>query len=254
MSDSKMARATIVSSIITGVVTLIVGFFGGRVSITDGDLLKSYNKKISEYQDLYKKYIELNNELIQKENYINELKLSEKGKVEDINKDKNTEASNTDRNHEIKYTYIEDLPRIEMDMYTGNQGDSFIDKLGSRNGKIDLENNAYTHGLEVWVARWNDAAEKSWVNATYKLDKAYNNLTGKVVVIGDSFNTTNFNSTLQIFGDDNLLEEYNVVPRNIPIDISTNIEGYTFIELRMFDNEENTGGTSFGIVDFLATE
>lgn len=121
--------------------------------------------------------------------------------------------------------WLEELPATSSDRYTGNMGDSFIDRIGTRNGKTDIAGNTYSHGLEAWVARWNSTDEVSWVWNTYKLDGKYSSLTGTASVIADSYNTSNFDTTLEISGDGHILYSTVLTPQTTQSLITVNVTG-----------------------------
>lgn len=147
--------------------------------------------------------------------------------------------------------YLEDLPIIEKDQYMGNEGDSFVDVIGKNaftRGNTDINGNSYEHGIEAWIARWNYDAELSWAYSVFELGGQYDILTGTVVLI-DSFNTTNFNSTLEIYGDDKLLLSYELSPESIPFNMEVNVSGVNRLKIYVYDNVAAEGGTSFGLTD-----
>ena len=90
-----------------------------------------------------------------------------------------------------------------------------------------MTGNEYEHGIEVWIARWNYTAEKSWAYSVFKLNKEYRNISGKCVLI-NSYNTNNFNTTLEFYGDGKLI-------KNIP---GTNLNITCYI-LKWFNKIDN---------------
>ena len=83
-------------------------------------------------------------------------------------------------------TYIEDLHILDSDRYTGNEGDSFIYKIGSHEfsrGNQDIYGNQYEHGLEMWIARWNYTNEISWAYSVLEINDKYSSLEGRMVLI-----------------------------------------------------------------------
>ena len=133
----------------------------------------------------------------------------------------------------------------------GNVGDSFVDVIGKNTftrGNTDINGNSYEHGIEAWIARWNYDAELSWAYSVFELGGQYDILTGTVVLI-DSFNTTNFNSTLEIYGDDKLLLSYELSPESIPFNMEVNVSGVNRLKIYVYDNVAAEGGTSFGLTD-----
>lgn len=147
-------------------------------------------------------------------------------------------------------TYLEDMEIINSDRYTGNQGDSFIDVLGTRNGKTDIHGNVMEHGLEAWIARWNFRGEESWAWAEYALNGQYSTLTGKLTVIADSYNKTNFDSTIEIIGDGTILCSMQLTPNMDVAQVSVSVEGVHTLRIYAYDNVAVSGGTSFALWDF----
>lgn len=148
------------------------------------------------------------------------------------------------------YVYLDSLEPVKTGQYTGNMGDSFIYTIGKHvytRGNTDINGKNYKHGLEAWIARWNYTSEKSWAYSIYNIDKKYKRLEGKVVLL-DSYNTTNFNTTLYFYGDGKLLTKYKMTPSNIPFNISVNVSGVKKLKIYVKDNEAVSGGTSFGII------
>lgn len=150
-----------------------------------------------------------------------------------------------------KEVWLEELPVTSSDRYTGNMGDSFIDRLGTRNGKTDVTGNTYTHGLEAWVARWNYTNEMSWVWNTYKLGSKYNSLTGTVSIIADSYNTDNFDTTLEILGDGHVLYSTLLTPQSTQLPIAVKVTGVDELTIYLYDNSSTSGGTSFALGNFM---
>jgi len=160
----------------------------------------------------------------------------------------NTANSNQPQNT-ASAAYMETLTPSASDRYTGNMGDSFISALGTRNGKTDIYNNSYTHGLEGWVARWNDANELSWVWNEYQLNGRYSSLTGLVALL-QSYNTTNFQTQLDIIGDGNILYSMTMTPSTLPANVSVNVKNVNILRIYLHDNIAVSGGTSFGLINF----
>lgn len=150
-----------------------------------------------------------------------------------------------------QYIYLDSLEPSEMEHYDGNEGDSFVYAIGKHKysrGNKDVNGNKYEHGIEAWIARWNCIAESSWAYSVYKVDNKYKNLSGKVVLI-DSYNTTNFDTTLYFYGDGKLIKEYKMTPTSFPFDIDVGLTGVNELKIYVKDNMEVKGGISFGIVD-----
>lgn len=146
--------------------------------------------------------------------------------------------------------YLEDLQPINSDRYTGNEGDSFIDKIGRRNGNVDVSGNSYSHGLTAWVARWNSTNEVSWVWNEYDIAGGFGHLQGKIVLI-KSYNETDFITKLEIIGDGRILYSIDLTPNSLPTsDLQINVNGVSKLTIKLHDNKSVSGGTAFGLVDF----
>ena len=128
---------------------------------------------------------------------------------------------------EKAYIYMDTLKPVKSGQYTGNEGDSFVYTIGQHQytrGNTDIYGNSYTHGIEAWIARWNYTPEISWAYSTYNIGNKYKKLEAKLVLI-DSYNTTNFDTTLYFYGDGKLLKKYRMTPSKIPFKISVNVAG-----------------------------
>ena len=148
------------------------------------------------------------------------------------------------------YVWLDELQIVDSDRYTGNMGDSFIDKIGTRNGTIDTEGNRYSHGLEAWIARWNYKNESSWAWCTYDLNGKYDTLSGTIGILTESYNKTNFDTTLEIWGDNNLLYSLALHPNMTNQEITVNVAGVDTLKINLYDNESVSGGTSFSLGGF----
>ena len=146
--------------------------------------------------------------------------------------------------------YIETLTPSATDRYTGNQGDSFMSKLGTRNGTINVNGKKYTHGLEAWIARWNYKNEISWVYNEYIIDKKFSGLVGEISVLKDSWNNDDFNTTVEIIGDGVVLDSYIVTADILPIFVNVNLTNVSTVRISVKDNIAVSGGTSFALGDF----
>lgn len=150
-------------------------------------------------------------------------------------------------------TYIEDLYILDSDRYIGNEGDSFIYKIGLHKfsrGNQDIYGNQYEHGLEIWIARWNYTNEISWVYSILETNNEYSSLEGRIVLI-NSYNTDNFDTTLHFYDGDRLLEKYILTPNTIPLDIKVDIKNVNELKIYAKDNLSVSGGTSFGLVNCI---
>lgn len=145
--------------------------------------------------------------------------------------------------------YFDTLYPFASDRYTGNEGDSFIDVIGRRNGNVDVNGNSYEHGLTAWVARWNYTAESSWVWNQYSLSGNYKTLTGKVVLI-KSYNESNFDTQLTITGDGIPLYSKRLTPDSLPTEeFQINVAGINTLKIELSDNTSVRGGTAFGLAN-----
>mgnify|MGYP004694561579 CR=1 FL=1 len=153
--------------------------------------------------------------------------------------------------------FLDECNIVEKGEYQGNLGDSFVYPIGEHQytrGNTDIMGNSYQHGIEAWIARWNYTDESSWAYATFLIPNDYKFLSGKVVLI-DSYNTTNFDSTLYFYDADteNELEKYDLSPSSIPFDFMVNVENVKKLKIYVSDNRAASGGTSFGLIDALLT-
>ncbi len=158
-------------------------------------------------------------------------------------------VNDTNQTRNMVYKYLDEAPIIGKEQYTGNEGDSFVYKIGKHRytrGETDLDGNSYEHGLEGWVARWNYTEEKSWTYSAFNIGGDYSQLTGQCVLM-KSYNTTDFDTTLEISGDGRILGSYHLTPDAIPFDISLDITGVEELKVYFYDNKAAFGGTSFGL-------
>ena len=152
--------------------------------------------------------------------------------------------------------YLENISIIESGAYDGNEGDSFVYPLGKHQwsrGNIGIDGNTYSHGIEVWVARWNYTKEKSWTYATFDLDKQYAKLSGRALLI-NSYNVTDFDTTLYFYGDGQLIQSYRMTPQTIPFNITLDVFGVDNLKIYAEDNDYFQGGTSFGLTEMVLTK
>ena len=146
--------------------------------------------------------------------------------------------------------WLDELQVESSDRYTGNMGDSFIDKIGTRNGTVDTAGNDYLHGLEAWIARWNYKNESSWAWCTYNLNSCYDTLSGTIGVLAGSYNKTSFHTTLEIWGDDTLLYSLVLLPDTPNQDVILDVAGVDTLKISLYDNTSASGGTSFALGNF----
>ena len=99
------------------------------------------------------------------------------------------------------------------------------------------------------MARWNGINELSWVWNEYQINGRYSSLTGLVTIL-QSYNTTNFQTQLDIIGDGNTLYSMTMTPSNLPASVSVNVKNVNVLKIYLHDNIAVAGGTSFGLVNF----
>ena len=146
--------------------------------------------------------------------------------------------------------WLDELQVESSDRYTGNMGDSFIDKIGTRNGTVDTAGNDYLHGLEAWIARWNYTNESSWAWCTYNLNSSYDTLSGTIGILAGSYNKTSFNTTLEIWGDNTLLYSLVLLPDTPNQDVVLDVAGVDTLKISLYENTSASGGTSFALGNF----
>lgn len=146
--------------------------------------------------------------------------------------------------------YLDEMEIIDYDQYAGNLADSFVYKIGEHEftrGNVDIDGKEYEHGLEGWIARWDNEEELSWAYSTFDLGKQFSQVNGQCVLI-KSHNTYDFDTTLEFWGDNVLLNSYHLTPETIPFDISLDVSGVDELKVYFYDNKAVKGGTSFGLV------
>jgi len=149
--------------------------------------------------------------------------------------------------------YFDDIPSTNYDRYTGNQGDSNIFTIKSGVPSYDcsltsVDGNKYQHGLCVWVARWNYQAEKSWVWKEYSIPKGFDNIRGTITVASGCQNPTNFDTTIEIWGDGKVIFQKDLIPGDI-VDLNIPISGVSTVRIFAHDNVAVAGGTDFLLGD-----
>jgi len=167
--------------------------------------------------------------------------------VEVVNWDTNSQPS------EKTNVYLENMPIIDYGAYKGNEGDSFVYPLGKHQwtrGNVGIDGNTYEHGIEAWVARWNNIKEMSWTYATFNLNKQYARLSGRALLI-KSANVTNFDTTLDFYGDEKLIRTYHMTPQTMPFDIKLDVSGIDNLKVYVKDNNAAYSGTSFGLTEMI---
>lgn len=144
-----------------------------------------------------------------------------------------------------KYLYVENSEYEDWDRYIENMGDSFIEKVNTRNYAEGINGNTYEHGLEIWLARWNYLDESSWVWKRYKNTNHMQYLLGTLTYSIRSHNTSNFKIHFEIYGDSTLLYS-TIITQNDKngIPISVNIRDYDTFTIKAYDEISVSGGTS----------
>lgn len=175
------------------------------------------------------------------------------------NHDANNEVANSliENNDELgvqestypSVTYLDECPILASDRYTGNEGDSFVYKIGEHKntrGNVCVNGRSYEHGLEAWLARWNGEAEVSWAYSIFDVGGKFNSLSGECNLI-QSYNTSDFNTTLEFWSDDKLLQSFTLLPSALPFSFELNIADCKELKVLLYDNVPKSGGTSFGL-------
>ena len=147
--------------------------------------------------------------------------------------------------------YFNDISPTNSDRYTGNLGDSYMSPYNIKDTIIGGDGRKYSNGLIAWVARWNFGDKKSWVWNEYDISNYnYGYLSGYIDILSNTNNTDNYNTTLQIIGDDSVLGEYILTSETkYPVRIDIDIYNVDKLKIYVFDNEETAGGTHFILGD-----
>lgn len=151
-------------------------------------------------------------------------------------------------------TPITKMKIIDHGHYMDNMADSRLNILGEEYefgyGNLGVDGTVYQNGLEAWIARWNFKPEISWVYNTYELNEHYSKLTGNTSLI-KSYNTTNFNTTLYIYGDNKLIYSQVLTNDSYNYNFDIDITGIKEVKIMLKDNIAVKGGTSFAIYDMF---
>ncbi len=153
--------------------------------------------------------------------------------------------------------YLPEIYPSDYRRYEGNEGDTCVfnmDKKGlpgnefkyTRNGNVGVNGEQYSNGFEVWMARWNDESEKSWVQTFYDLNGKYTRLSGNTGLI-KSYNTHNFDTMVYFYDGDRELASYRLTPDNYQYGIDVDLTGVEKLELFVEDNTAVCGGTSIAL-------
>ena len=153
--------------------------------------------------------------------------------------------------------YLEDIPQIASARYTGNMGDSCINKIGTRNKTLGVSGTNYEHGLEAWVARWNYTAETSWVWAEYNLAGEYTTLTGVLDFChysSDNWDYTKYSHVAQaeIIADGDVIFSQRLdSSTQYPISINLNVSDVSILRIYVYDLEASKVGASYLFGDMI---
>ena len=168
--------------------------------------------------------------------------------IETVSKTESSESTSQESETPL---YLDQLALIETDRYTGNEGDSFVYPIGQHqysHGAECTDGQSYYHGIEAWIARWNYSAESSWAYGVFQLDNKYASLRGQCKLL-QSYNTTDFNTSLEFWDGDTLLQSYVITPDAIPLDVNVDVTGCKELKVYFYDNVETCGGTAFALVN-----
>ena len=150
---------------------------------------------------------------------------------------------------EVQTKYLEDMLATDTDHYTENDGDSFIGKIGTRHGYVDHTGMEYEHGLEIFLARYGYKNEMSWVWNEYEIPSGYTRFRGTLTMLEESNNQKNFDTTLEIRGDGEVLYRVILRPGFGPADLDLDVSGVSKLTISATDNTAHKGGTAFLIAD-----
>lgn len=78
--------------------------------------------------------------------------------------------------------------------------------------------------------------------------REYYSLHGECKLI-NSYNTNNFNTTLEFWNDDTLIQSYVLTPDSIPFTFDLNVSNCDNLKINFYDNDAVSGGTSFGLIN-----
>ena len=144
------------------------------------------------------------------------------------------------------FNFLDSLKPVASGRYTGNMGDSYLKPI--KKTKKDLKGKTYSHGMEAWVARWNYTDEKSWTYNVYNINKNYKVLKGNMVLL-ESYNTTDFKTSVYFYGDGKFLKKYTMTPNKCIFNVSVALGNVKSLKILFKDNTSVSGGTSFGLVN-----
>lgn len=166
------------------------------------------------------------------------------------------EISSYENNKPLDTICLKDLERASFGNYTGNLGDSCINILGEEfeygYGNIGVNGEVFKNGFEVWIARWNNLAEKSWAFATYELDSKYKELYVSTGLI-QSYNTENFSTEVIIFGDEKILYSQTLTADEYMFEFKVPMDNVNELKIMLKDNVAVEGGTSFALYNLYLT-
>lgn len=146
--------------------------------------------------------------------------------------------------------YLEDLMAVNTEHYTGNDGDTFIGRIGTKNGYTDHTGVEYKHGIEIYLSRyWYRNEELSWVWNEYDIPSGYTRLKGTLTLLEKSDNTGNFDTTFKILGDGEELFSVVLRPGFAPGEVDIDISGISKLTVSVADNTPHSDSTSFLLAD-----
>lgn len=152
---------------------------------------------------------------------------------------------------------LTNLERVKFECYNGNLGDSRLNVLGYPYeygyGNVGVNGEVFKDGFEGWVARWNPLPEQSWVFVIYDLDCKYKSISVSTGLI-QSYNTTDFNTTLYFYGDnDALLHSQILTNEEYKYNFNVDVTGVKHLKIMLKDNIAVKGGTSFALYNLYLT-
>ena len=143
--------------------------------------------------------------------------------------------------------YLEEIPIV------GRASDSYGEKSVIRpidkasDNVTDFHGNTYKHGLICSLFRYSYSSTKAWAYSIFDLEGKYYSIEGKCVLLADNQNDS-FNSTLYIYGDDTLINSYEVSPGTMPFPIDIDVKGVKKLKIYVCDNEYYRNGSSIAFV------
>ncbi len=175
----------------------------------------------------------------------------------------NTDNGSTEESDVCFAECLEDMAMISESHYEGNLGDSRVFNLNKQGlpgnwntycgyGNVAIDGTELHNGFEVWIARWNYGDNISWASATFDIGGQYQLLSGKTHLI-QSYNTSNFDTTVYFYNGVELLNSYRITPNDYQHEILIDVTGVNELTVLVKDNIETAGGTSIGLYDMFLT-